>query len=98
FDLAFIQEPVINLVNLTTSNTQWNVIYPTCHNNNHAKCTRSLILINKQVLKEHWRTIPLNTPDVTTIEMNGDFGRIRIYNVYNDGTHGRTLEFLDSHL
>ncbi|KIK75710.1 hypothetical protein PAXRUDRAFT_171952 [Paxillus rubicundulus Ve08.2h10] len=59
FDLAVIQEPVVNLVNLTTLNMQWRIIYPTCHNNNHAKCTQSLIPINKQVLKEYWRAIPL---------------------------------------
>ncbi|KIK76603.1 hypothetical protein PAXRUDRAFT_94048, partial [Paxillus rubicundulus Ve08.2h10] len=58
----------------------------------------SLILVNKQVLKDHWQMIPLNMPDVTTIELTGTFGRIQIYNIYNDGTHGRTLGFLDSHL
>ncbi|KIK76604.1 hypothetical protein PAXRUDRAFT_110044, partial [Paxillus rubicundulus Ve08.2h10] len=28
FDLAVIQEPVINLINLTTTNSWWNIIYP----------------------------------------------------------------------
>ena len=33
YNIALLQEPVINTVNLTTTNSRWNIIYPTCHNN-----------------------------------------------------------------
>ena len=97
YDIALIQEPVINVVNLTTSNPKWNVIYPSTHNKDRATRTRSVILINKAISKDSWRTIPIETPDVTAIELSGAFGRIRIYNVYNDNTHNDTLTALEDH-
>ena len=96
FDIALIQEPVLNKVNLTMTNPRWNVIYPSCHNKDCEARTRSVILINKNISKDVWRVIPTHSPDVTALEIKGDFGKIQIYNVYNDGTHNKTLENLDN--
>ncbi|KAF8443287.1 hypothetical protein L210DRAFT_3396918, partial [Boletus edulis BED1] len=82
FDLALLQEPVINSVNLTTTNPRWNVLYPSCHNNDKAPRTRAIILINKSLSKDGWRIIPTDCPDITAIELKGDAGRIQIFNIY----------------
>ena len=97
YDVALIQEPVINTVNLTTANPKWNVVYPTTHNRERATRTRSVILVNKLISKDNWQTVPLDSPDVTAIELRGAFGKTRIYNVYNDITHGETLTTLENH-
>ena len=98
YDLALIQEPVINFVNLTTSNSQWNVVYPSTHNKEHAKRTRSVILVNKNLSKDSWHSIPIDSPDITAIELNGTFGCLHIYNIYNDITHNDTISLLNHHL
>jgi hypothetical protein len=98
YDIAAIQEPVINYVNLTTSNSHWNIIYPTTHHTANAKRTKSIILINKRISKDHWRMLPMESPDITAIELSGEFGNLRIYNIYNDGTHPQTLEYLTNYL
>ncbi|KAF8120569.1 hypothetical protein EV363DRAFT_1138292, partial [Boletus edulis] len=57
--------------------------------------TRSVLFVNKTLSKDHWRTIPIPSPDITAIEIRGNFGKIRIYNIYNDGTHSHTLDILE---
>jgi exonuclease III len=98
YNITAIQELVINYVNLTTSNPHWNIIYPTTHHTTNTKRTRSIMLVNKRISKDHWRTLPMESPDITAMELSGEFGKLRIYNVYNDGTHSQTLKYLASHL
>ncbi|KAF9226263.1 hypothetical protein BS17DRAFT_697981 [Gyrodon lividus] len=83
-DLAVIQEPFINCVNLTTNNPQWNIVYPTCHNTTNATRTCSVILINANLSKDHWKTISNEEPNITVIEILGESGSLRIYNMYNE--------------
>ena len=64
-----------------------------CH---HEVRTWSVILINKNISKDVWRIIPTHSPNVTALEIKGNFGKIQIYNMYNDGTHNKTLENLDN--
>jgi exonuclease III len=97
YDITLIQEPVINIINLTMANPKWNVVYPSTHNKDRATRTRSVILINKAVSKDSWCAVPIESPDITTIELSGTFGRIRICNVYNDNTHNNTLTMLENH-
>ncbi|KAI9569830.1 hypothetical protein HD554DRAFT_2019714, partial [Boletus coccyginus] len=84
YDVATIQEPTINYVNLTVTNPRWNTIYPTVHETKDATHMRSVILVNKNLSKDSWRTIPIKSLDITAIELTGDWGKVHIYNVYND--------------
>ena len=97
YDVALIQEPVINTVNLTIANPKWNVVYPTTHNRDRATRTRSVILVNKLISKDNWQIVPVDSPDVSAIEIQSDSGNTRIYNVYNDITHNETLTALEKH-
>ena len=54
FNIAVIQELATNCVNLMTANSKWNVIYPTPHNKTNAKCTWSVLFVNKSILKDGW--------------------------------------------
>ncbi|KIK82765.1 hypothetical protein PAXRUDRAFT_92316, partial [Paxillus rubicundulus Ve08.2h10] len=94
YDLAVIQEPFVNIVNLTPNNSQWNIVYPTCHNTTNTSQIRSIILVNANLSKDHWKTIPIDEPNIMAIKVIGESGSLRIYNIYNDGTHSCTLEAL----
>jgi hypothetical protein len=96
-DIILIQEPVINIVNLTMANPRWSVIYPSTHNKDCTNRTHSVILVNKTLSKDSWCTIPVNSPDITTMEINKTSGQICVYNIYNDITHDKTLTTLKNH-
>ena len=98
YDIAVIQEPAINRTNLTTANSKWNIVYPTMHNKTNAKRTRSVLFINKKISKDGWHIIPIESPDITAIELINEEGNICIYNIYNNGNHQDTLTLLAHHL
>jgi len=100
YDLTCIQEPFLNAVNLANAsnlNRFWDVIYPTNH---HSQLERSqtLLLVNKRLSKNHWQTIPLHSPYVIAIEITGTFGKVRIYNIYNQCENENTVQFLERHM
>ena len=39
----------------------------------------------------------MNMPDITALEIKGPFGKIHLYNLYNDGNHNDTLSTLKQH-
>ncbi|KAG1820625.1 hypothetical protein EV424DRAFT_1322928, partial [Suillus variegatus] len=82
YDIAIIQEPYLNPVNLAPSSSTWDIIYPSIHGDNGAERTNSIILVNKRFSKNTWRIIPFKNSNITAIELRGDFGRISIFNVY----------------
>ena len=97
YDIALIQEPAINMVNLTIANPKWIAVYPTTHNRDRAMRTQSVILVNKLISKDNWQIVPVDSPDVSAIEIQSGSGNTRIYNVYNDITHNETLTALEKH-
>ncbi|KAG1889175.1 hypothetical protein F4604DRAFT_1515172, partial [Suillus subluteus] len=82
YDLAIIQEPYLNQVNLAPSSSRWDTIYPTLHGDNGAECTNSIILVNKRLSKNTWKIVPLKSSNAMAIKLQGNFGRILIFNVY----------------
>lgn len=95
-DLIFIQEPHIDFLNLTRANYHWTVIYPTAHHDTPAK-TRSVILVNKTVSKNAWQQVPLESSDVTVMELKINNQPITIYNIYNACENADTLSLLQNH-
>ncbi|KAG2073798.1 hypothetical protein BDR04DRAFT_1009815, partial [Suillus decipiens] len=93
YDVACIQEPYLNPVNLAnTSNLKqyWDIIYLTDH---HADASRSqtIILVNKQLSKNNWHIVPIKSPNIMAIKLTGQFGKIRLYNIYNPCESNVTL-------
>jgi len=95
-DFVFIQEPHINFLNQTRANQYWTVIYPTLHNISPAR-TRSIILVNKAVSKNNWRQIPVDSPDVTGVELTCADSIVYFYNIYNACENSDTLTVLQTH-
>lgn len=100
YDLACIQEPYLNVVGLANASNLkrfWDVIYPTNHHSN-PECSQTILLVNKKLSKNNWHIIPLDSPNITAIEIHGDFRKVHIYNIYNACDHSRTIRFLERHI
>ncbi|KAG1791017.1 uncharacterized protein HD556DRAFT_1241185 [Suillus plorans] len=97
YDLAYIQEPYLNLVNLAnTSNLRswWDVIYLADHHS-FPQCSQVIMLVNKRLLKNTWHIVLLKPPNTMSIELTGPFGKVHIYNIYNPCDSNHTLDFLE---
>ena len=97
YDLVMLQEPCIDFLGRTQSNLHWTVIYPRQHLVKPS-ATRSIILVNRNITSNNWTEIPLQSTDVTGISLRGDFGTIRIFNIYNDCKHNGSLEVVNEYM
>ena len=92
-NLITLQEPAINFYGKTIASRDWMPVYPTTHSENPAK-SRSIILIRASICTENWTQIDFPSGDVTAIQLTGDWGKLTIFNVYNDCEHNRTTALL----
>ena len=97
YDVCTIQEPYIDFNGKTRANRQWITVYPNTHSE-HPDATRSVILVNTNLVTDTWKQIQLQHPDITAIEMTGEFGTLRIINVYNDCNNNSTLTHLSAYM
>ncbi|KAH7903836.1 hypothetical protein BJ138DRAFT_973631, partial [Hygrophoropsis aurantiaca] len=81
YDIIAIQEPYINIINLTMSNSKWDVIYPSTHYTKPTE-TYTVLLINKALSKNKWRAIKVDSPNITAVEVDGNDRKVRLYNLY----------------
>ena len=92
-DIVALQEPSINAYNKSIASKDWKVIYPSTHEKSPLK-TRTLILIRDDILTDSWEQLEIQSRDVTAILIKGAWGRISIFNIYNDCKHDSTIEML----
>jgi hypothetical protein len=93
FDLCLIQEPYIDFLNNTQAPRGWRVIYPPTRYKNGPP-TRSVILISPTIATANWTDLYIDSPDVTAIQIWGDFGTLRIFNVYNACEHNNSIDIV----
>jgi len=100
FDLACIQEPYLNPVNLANASNlrrYWDILYPSDHHADPNR-TQTIMLVNRKLSKNAWHMVQIKSPNVMAIEFNGEFGKVRIYNVYNPCDNNDTLHILGRHM
>jgi len=97
FDICALQEPYIDFKAMTRAGPSWIPTYPKNHQKNPKK-TRSIMLINRRISTDAWTPIPIDSPDVTAIQLQGDFGTIRVINIYNDCKHNDSLTAVKNYL
>lgn len=97
YDIIAIQEPYFDWQNNTRASLKWTPILPPSHGNVNRK-TRSTLLVNTVLSTNHWDTIPINHPDITAVKLTGDFGMIRVFNLYVDQANDSALTALDQYL
>src|SRR5687767_10171229 len=96
YDLLLLQEPHIDGFGNTKVTRAWHVVYPATR---EGERIRSVILVNKQLDTNTWTQLPiLGIQDITAIKIEDEFGRLSIFNIYNDCTHSRSLNVLRSFL
>jgi len=70
-----IQEPYIDFQGNTQANRNWTTIYPNTHKT-HPDSTRSVTLINTNLLTDAWKQIDFDHPDIMAVEIMGQFGTL----------------------
>ena len=95
-DIVALQEPSINGFGQTVASKDWKTIYPSTHAKN-PEDTRSVILIRDNILTDEWEQIEFPSGDVTAMRIKGNWGKLTIFNIYNDCTHDNTLELLTNY-
>lgn len=97
YELVLLQEPHIDFLGNSRANSHWHVLYPPQHRQAPKK-TRSIILINRSIATGSWTQIQIQSCDVTAIEIRGNFGTLRVYNIYNDCKHNDSLTTVAAHI
>ena len=97
YDIMLIQEPYTTTFAIRTPNN-FRPVFPTNRIEGEEK-VRSVIWVNKRLDTKNWVTIDItNTKDITAIQIKGEYGKITIYNIYNDCTHSRNETILNNHI
>lgn len=91
--IVALQEPVVNGFNNTIASKDWFTVYPTTHCAHPGK-TRTLTLISSSFSTDTWEQVDFPSGDVTIVTLKGDWGKITLFNIYNDGEHNETISQL----
>ncbi len=91
--IVALQELAINGFNFSIASKDWITVYPTMHCTHPGK-TRTLTLIRAAYSTDSWEQIDFPSGDVTIIVLKGEWGKIVIFNIYNDGEHNKTIKQL----
>ena len=94
--LIALQEPTINPFNLTIASRDWMPIYPSVHGNTPNR-TRAITLIRSNISTDSWTQLDFPSSDVTVIQLKGTWGKITIFNTYNDCDNNDTIKLLSSY-
>ncbi|KAJ7347957.1 hypothetical protein DFH08DRAFT_618962, partial [Mycena albidolilacea] len=90
YDLALLQEPHLDFRGLSRVERSFIPVYPKLHAAQQ-KTTRSTIWVNTHIPSSNWQAIQMASPDITAVDLWGDFGTLRIVNLYIDCEHNEAL-------
>jgi len=100
FDIIMVQEPYIHpkFVHIRTPN-QFLPVFPADRLRTPGKMVRSVIWVSVELEIGSWRELPIaGSNDLTTIQLLGNFGRLTIFNIYNDNTNMDSVKILKKFL
>ena len=89
-DIVVLQEPSINAFNKSIASKDWKAIYPSTHESSPQE-TRTIILVRDNLLTDSWEQLEVQSGDITAIRIKGKWGKISIFNIYNDCKHDNTI-------
>ena len=98
YDIILIQEPYTTSFNAIRTPANFRPVSP--RNRNQADVqVRSVIWVNKQLETKNWKIVEIqDTNDITAIQLSGEYGKVTIFNIYNDCTHSRNETILQNYL
>lgn len=82
-DILALQKPAVNAFNQSISSKDCISIYPSTHQS-HPDKTRTLILIHASVSTDSWEQLEFPLGDVTAITLQGAWGKLFLFNIYNN--------------
>jgi ribonuclease HI/exonuclease III len=91
--ITALQEPAINSFNLTIASKDWTTMYPSTHGA-HPEQTRTVTLMRATLASDSWAQLDFPSGDVIVTQIKGPWGKIMIFNIYNDGNSDATLSEL----
>jgi ribonuclease HI/endonuclease/exonuclease/phosphatase family metal-dependent hydrolase len=98
YDVMLIQEPYTTKFNAIRTPTNFRAVYPIDRFQNEDQI-RSVIWVNKRLDTNDWIILDIpGTNDITAIQLKGPYGKLTIFNVYNDCTHSRNEIALGNYL
>jgi exonuclease III len=98
YDIILIQEPYTTTFNGIRTPANFRPVFPT-HRFQSEDQIRSVIWVNKNLDTKGWLIIDIpGTSDITAIQLLGPYGKISIFNIYNDCTHSRSENTLRTFL
>jgi len=86
YDIVLVQEPYVTpkLKHIRPPN-RFRSVFPTDRVKQEEKATRSVIWISTELSTGSWNEIIIdNNNDITAIQLSGEYGRLTIFNIYND--------------
>jgi hypothetical protein len=92
-DIVALQEPAINPFNNSIASRDWFSVYPTTHRT-HPDKTHTLTLICTPLNTDSWEQIKFPSRDIVIITLKGPWGRLTIFNIYNDCKNNTTISQL----
>jgi ribonuclease HI len=98
YDVILIQEPYTTKFNAIRTPANFRPVYPINRFQDDAQI-RSVIWVNKGLNTNDWVILDIpDTNDITAIQLKGPYGRLTIFNIYNDCTHSRNEVALGNYL
>lgn len=94
YDIITIQEPTFDFQRDSRATRKWIAVYP-WKNALTEERSRAMILVNTELSSNNWTALPIDSLDIAGVELTGDFGKIRIFSIYNAQEHNRNLAVLD---
>ena len=88
YDIILIQEPYTTKFNAIRTPANFRPVYPSNRFQDADVQIRSVIWVNKRLDTKDWTILDIpDTSDITAIQLKGPYGRLTIFNIYNDCTH-----------
>ena len=89
-----IQEPYTTTFNAIWTPANFRPIFPINRLQNEEQI-HSVIWVNKRLNTNKWIELEIsNTNDITAIQLTGQYGKILIFNIYDDCNHSRNKRAL----
>ena len=95
-DIIALQEPAINPFNLTIATRDWTPVYPSVHDSTPNR-SRAISLMRSNISTDTWTQLDFPSSDVTVIQIKGIWGKITIFNIYNDCNNNDTVKALSNY-
>ena len=95
WDIVLAQEPHTTFFQAIRSPPNFRPVFPTDRGRNAQ--VRSVIWVNTRLDTKYWKIIDIpDTNDITAIQLRGPYGRLTIFNIYNDCTHSNSEKIIRS--